>query len=239
MKVISIDFWNTLVDGKVGFKERHQARIQKVKQLVNKYDSTISVEQIEASLKQVSAEFDVEWLGNKRTMSSKELVERILILLSVSAKKSEKEELTFAFHHSLLMGPPQLAPGVLEWIPQLAAKFPLAVISDTMFSPGLVLRSYLQTHHLLDYFSYFVFSDETGYSKPDERAFNQVLEKLNGTASESIHIGDIQSTDIIGAQAIGMKAVLYTGLSKADAEETTADFIANSWASAAHYCLKN
>jgi putative hydrolase of the HAD superfamily len=238
MKTISIDFWNTLVDAKTGGKQRHEARINKIKSIAAKYDKTVTNEQIEEATKQVSAEFDIEWLGKQRTMLTHELVTLILNHLTIPAKKSEKEDLTFTFQHSLLMGPPELAPDVLTIIPELAEKFPLAIISDTMFSPGSVLRAFLQTNQLLDYFSHFVFSDEVGYSKPDKRAFLQVLEKNKALAEHSIHIGDIQATDIIGAQSVGMKAVLFTGLSQADENETTADFIATSWKQAANFCLR-
>jgi len=239
MKTISIDFWNTLVDAQTGGKQRHEARINKVKSIAAKYDKTVTNEQIEAAKKQISIEFDHEWLGKQRTMLTHELVDRILTHLNIPAKKAEKAALTFTFQHSLLMGPPELATDVITIIPQLAEKYPLAIISDTMFSPGSVLRAFLQTNQLLDYFSHFVFSDEVGYSKPDKRAFLQVLEKNKALAQHSIHIGDIQATDIKGAQSVGMKAVLFTGLSDSDANSTTADFTANSWKQVASFCLKD
>lgn len=237
MKTISIDFWNTLVNSRTGGEQRHQVRIKKLNQIAAKYDKTITAEQVESAKKQISVEFDKEWLGNKRTMQTHELVERIVTHLGIPAKKSEKEELTFAFQHSLLHGPPDLAPDVELILPQLAEKYPLAIISDTMFSPGSVLRAFLQTKNLLVYFNHCVFSDEVGYSKPDSRAFLQVLEKNKATAAESFHVGDIQSTDIAGAQAVGMKAILYTGLSDEYLAGNTADFVAPSWNIVAHYTL--
>ncbi len=237
MTTISIDFWNTLVDAKTGGKERHQARIDKLKEVAARYDQTISPEQVEEAKKKASAEFDVEWLGHQRTMLTHELVERIVGHLGIPAKKGEKEEITFVFQHSLLKGAPELAPGALDIIPKLAAKYPLAIISDTMFSPGSVLRSYLMTKGLLDYFSHFVFSDEVGYSKPDKRAFLQVLEKNKAHAASSFHVGDIQKTDIVGAQSVGMKAILYTGISTEHLEGNTADFVAPNWNRVAHYTL--
>ncbi|TNE70169.1 HAD family hydrolase [bacterium] len=237
MKTISIDFWNTLVDARTGGKERHQARIDKIKEIAARYNQSITPEQVEDAKKKASEEFDLEWLGHQRTMLTHELVDRIVNHLGIPAKKNEKEELTFVFQHSLLKGAPDLAAGVLEVIPRLAAKYPLAIISDTMFSPGSVLRSYLMTKGLLDYFSHFVFSDEVGYSKPDKRAFLQVLEKNNALAEHSFHIGDIQDTDIKGAQSVGMKAILYTGISNKFEEGTTADFVASNWNIVAHYTL--
>jgi len=239
MKTISIDFWNTLVDAKTGGKQRHEARINKVTSLATKYNKSVTNEQIKAVITQISTEFDQEWLGKQRTMLTHELVDRIVNHLTIPAKKSEKADLTFTFQHSLLMGPPELATDVISIIPLLAEKYPLAIISDTMFSPGSVLRAFLQTNLLLDYFSNFVFSDEVGYSKPDKRAFLQVLKKNKALAQHSIHVGDIQATDIIGAQSVGMKAVLFTGLSDKDADSTTADFTATSWKQVASFCLKD
>lgn len=237
MKTISIDFWNTLVDASTGGKERHQARIDKLNEIANKYDKSISAQDVEDAKKKVSQDFDKQWLGEQRTMLTHELVKKIMEYLNIPATKSEREEATFTFQHSLLKGAPELAPGVLEIIPQLAEKYPLAIISDTMFSPGSVLRSYLMTKGLLQYFNHFVFSDEVGYSKPDKRAFHQVLEKNKAEAEHSFHVGDIQRTDIVGAQAVGMKAILYTGVSEQHLEGNTADHVAPNWKMVAHYTL--
>ena len=59
------------------------------------------------------------------------------------------------------------------------------------------------------HFSTFVFSDETGVAKPDPVAFERALAGVGADAAGAVHIGDIERTDIQGARAHGMRAVLY------------------------------
>jgi putative hydrolase of the HAD superfamily len=58
-----------------------------------------------------------------------------------------------------------------------------------------------------EYFDEVGISGETGFAKPDPRAFELLLSRLGSTAERSIMIGDRLSTDIQGAQAAGMRAV--------------------------------
>src|SRR6185295_5292531 len=84
--------------------------------------------------------------------------------------------------------------------------------------------------HLFDSFSY---SNETGVAKPDSKAFKKVLDELELTPSETIHIGDIERTDIVGAKSMGMKAIRFNGspdpFISTNPKESIADFEADSW----------
>ena len=44
-------------------------------------------------------------------------------------------------------------------------------------------------------------------------------------APEAAHVGDIQRTDIAGAQAAGMSAVHFVGANNSDAERSTGDLL--------------
>jgi putative hydrolase of the HAD superfamily len=83
----------------------------------------------------------------------------------------------------------------------------------------------LARNDMLRYFDYLYFSNEHGASKPSRRAFGLTLERLGVRPAEAVHVGDIQRTDVAGAQAAGMSAVLFVGSNNSDAARTTADLV--------------
>jgi len=112
---------------------------------------------------------------------------------------------------------PELLPGVGQGLSQLTADYKLALIVDTGFAPGRVLRELLRRHDLLDLFAFAYFSDEGAWSKPDRRVFAGVLEELAVDPAEAVHVGDSKRTDIAGAKAAGMLAVQVSGSAAAEA----------------------
>ena len=99
-------------------------------------------------------------------------------------------------------------PGVPEALAALSADFRLGLISDTWLTPGSLLRERMERHGLRRFFSVLVFSDETGLRKPHSHQFESALSVLGVRPAECVHVGDTESTDIRGAKASGMKAVL-------------------------------
>ncbi len=53
--------------------------------------------------------------------------------------------------------------------------------------------------------------------------FDSAAAQLGVELTEMLHVGDREHTDIRGAQALGLKAVLFTGTRDADRETTSAD----------------
>lgn len=116
-------------------------------------------------------------------------------------------------------------PGVREALSTMAERYRLAVISDTGYSPGVVLRELLDRHDLLSAFDFLFFSNEHERCKPNPTVFRRTLAELNVEPSEALHVGDIQRTDIVGAQEVGMTAALFDAAGLYSPERTTADFI--------------
>jgi putative hydrolase of the HAD superfamily len=114
-------------------------------------------------------------------------------------------------------------------IENLSKKYKLAVISDTGFTPGRVLRTVLQINGLLNYFDVFVFSDEFGKSKPHRETFMHVADILNIKPDEMVHIGDNERTDVGGALSTGMKAILFTKGKEPNGTFTKANAIMKNW----------
>jgi HAD superfamily hydrolase (TIGR01549 family) len=83
----------------------------------------------------------------------------------------------------------------------------LGVISNT-FVPGFVHDRHLEMEGLLEFVPVRVYSSEVGYRKPDRRIFEAALSRLGVTARETLFVGDLIKTDIVGARRAGMRTAL-------------------------------
>lgn len=61
---------------------------------------------------------------------------------------------------------------------------------------------------MAQYFDFYVNSGEAGAEKPDPRVFLAALKKAGSKPEETIHVGDQYHSDVIGAKAAGMRAIL-------------------------------
>ncbi len=120
---------------------------------------------------------------------------------------------------------PDPIEGVGEALAELAARYPLAVVSDAIVSPGRCLREWLRMHDLARHFQGFAFSDEVGHSKPHPEMFASAARQLGVAVEDLLHIGDRDHNDVQGPHRLGMKAVLFTGTRDADRATTRADAV--------------
>lgn len=58
-----------------------------------------------------------------------------------------------------------------------------------------------------DYFDIIADSTNLGFVKPDSRIFQFVLEKLNISSSEALHIGDLYGSDVLGGRNAGLDVI--------------------------------
>lgn len=100
-----------------------------------------------------------------------------------------------------------------------------ALVCDTGFTPGRVLRRLLDRVGLLDLLEAFAFSDEVGVPKPSPRMFAAALEALGARPDDAVHVGDLRRTDVAGAQAFGMRAARFTGVHDDESDGPTGDWV--------------
>ena len=67
------------------------------------------------------------------------------------------------------------------------------------------LLHHRRIHH---YFDVLAISGQVGAEKPDAAIFHTALEQSGVTAAEAVHIGDSITSDVEGAQAVGIRPVL-------------------------------
>jgi HAD superfamily hydrolase (TIGR01509 family) len=110
--------------------------------------------------------------------------------------------------YSPLTSHTKVAPDVIPTLTTLRDRgLKLALVSNT-FIPGFVLDKHLQMHDLLEFFPIRVYSSAVGVCKPHPRIFEEALRQVDVTAADALFVGDVVRKDIVGAQRVGMRAVL-------------------------------
>jgi HAD superfamily hydrolase (TIGR01509 family) len=121
------------------------------------------------------------------------------------------EALVVAYARPALMVPPAIDDGARGALEALRSRgLALAVVSNTMRTPGVTLRQLLAHFGLLDSFACTVFSDEVGVRKPDPEIFLCALRALGGEPETSVHVGDDRILDVQGARSAGMRVIQVT-----------------------------
>ncbi|MBA2322122.1 MAG: HAD-IA family hydrolase, partial [Deltaproteobacteria bacterium] len=87
----------------------------------------------------------------------------------------------------------------------------VALICDTGYSPGRMVRRMLRTVGFPPFDAY-AFSDEIGFPKPHPAMFQAALVPRGVEPGEALHVGDLRRTDIAGARAVGLTAVRFRGV---------------------------
>lgn len=88
----------------------------------------------------------------------------------------------------------------------------ISILSNTAFLKGVTLRKLMSHYELENYFSFQIYSDETGFSKPNKEIFQVVYNQIEGLKAvekkEVLHIGDNKIADYNGAIEFGFDALL-------------------------------
>jgi putative hydrolase of the HAD superfamily len=118
-----------------------------------------------------------------------------------------------AYARPALIVPPALDEGAAKALSELReAGYTLALVSNTMRTPGATLRKILERFGLLRCFAHTVFSDEIGIRKPDPAIFLGALRAIGGDPGTAIHVGDDGMLDVGGARAAGMRVIQVTNV---------------------------
>ncbi|MGQ0827135.1 MAG: HAD family hydrolase [Bacteroidota bacterium] len=82
----------------------------------------------------------------------------------------------------------------------------LAAISNTVFTSNVMKHEFLK-HQLLDYFDFIITSADLGIRKPAKQIFFQAIDTIKLHPSDIWFVGDNWEDDIMGADAVGLKAI--------------------------------
>ena len=203
LKVISFDFWNTLVQDKHSNK-----RIPLIQERLASWGHKHTQEEIAGFFTPLAEKLITADRGNGAVHRSVlRIIEELLDTLEVSLDASKTQQLLIDVKDIMLLDPPELHADAKEVVEELAKQYRIGLISDTGITPGRTLRKVLETHDILKYIEFCSFSDETGYCKPHPKAFSPLLAFFHVLPEEVVHIGDLLHTDIKGGKSLGIHTI--------------------------------
>ncbi len=232
IKAVTFDLWDTIIDDEsdepkrlaAGLRSKPDERHHLVLEALNRHQP-ISSDDLKIAYGVANAAFVKCWKGHFITWTARERLEVLLNGLNRTLPDDELDALADAQGRMEVDIPPDPIAGAKEAVADLASRYKLCVVSDTIVTPADGLREWLEIHDLKQYFSGFAFSDEVGRSKPDRSMFDSAAGQVGAEFSEMVHIGDRDHNDIKGPQALGMKAVLFIAKRANDKDTTSADAI--------------
>jgi putative hydrolase of the HAD superfamily len=237
VQAVTFDLWDTIIvddsdepkRAAKGLLSKYLTRRELVWKFLEKHGS-IGRELVDASYAATDAAFRKVWYDHNVTWPVDERLEIVLKGVGRTLPQEEMAELVRLHEEMELEVQPDLAPGIVKAIKELHSKYKLGVISDTIFSSGVVLRKLLQANEIEQYFDTFIFSDEMGCSKPDPRAFTAAAKALGVDITKIAHVGDRDAKDIKGPQGLGAKGIYTTVVNDRGSSQTSADAICRDYA---------
>lgn len=223
IRAVTFDFWNTL------FREANSAARQEIRIGAVSKMCGVSEEEAAEALKTVWAEFSRRHREERRTLGPGNAVRMTGEVLGREIEPPVAEALERVFAAAVIVYSPVPIEGAIEAVKAAAAVAPIGLISDTGVSPGSSLRYILDRHAFTDHFTAITFSDRVGVSKPQAAMFEVTAGALGVKPDELLHIGDLEYTDVAGAQGVGGKAALFTAANATHANDTRADYVFSNW----------
>ncbi len=169
-------------------------------------------EQVASALAAGWAEHQKAW-HRRQVFAGPEITRHVLAALDVTLTPSRVDELVRVLEDEITDHRIVAAEGaraILEALREDGVR--IALICDTGFSPGRVVRQLLQRVGLLEFLEVQIFSDEIRVPKPHPLAFHSALRGLGVEAKRAVHVGDLRRSDIAGARDVGMISARFAGL---------------------------
>jgi putative hydrolase of the HAD superfamily len=204
---VTFDCWQTLIyqDDRTGLDVTSQ-RVRTLSERTGK-----EPERIREAFAIAWREHQRGW-HQRRVFGGPEITAHVLQAISVELPVVEQQELVLKLEDQVLEQPVYAIEGARELLTELRASgVRVALICDTGFSPGRVVRQLLDRVGLLEHLEVQIFSNEICVPKPHLRAFSSALEGLGVSAQGAVHVGDLRRSDIAGARDAGMGTFRFRG----------------------------
>lgn len=210
-----MDFWGTLLHDSPASDDRYRrARLADFERILAAAGTAVPRSRLESAYDESGAYLGRIWSAC-RDVPVQEHVRALLAAadphLPERLPPGVLAELVEAYARPALLVPPAVDEGALGALRALRARgCTLAVVSNTMRTPGATLRRLLARYGLLDCFAHTTFSDEVGVRKPDPEIFALTLRAVGGDPETAVHVGDDAVLDVQGARAARMGVIQVT-----------------------------
>ena len=228
LHAVTFDCWNTLIREQ-DFAVARAQRLAALRDAVDRHGKALDAAALEAALAGAHRRHIDLWCAGIGS-GSREMASWALAVAGIE-DPAEAAALSRHFEDAGLAGEIEVLPGAGETLERLAsAGLRLALVCDTGFSPGRVVRQLLAPGGLLGFLEVQVFSDEIGVPKPHARMFEAALGPLGAAPAAAAHVGDLRPTDVAGGRAFGMGTLRLRAAYDDCSDHPDADAIVDSHA---------
>ncbi|MGE6353288.1 HAD family hydrolase [Flavobacterium sp. NPDC079362] len=208
---LSFDLWLTLIRSNPEFKKKRNllfkdffeinAPLEKVTEVIRYYDVLCNNINEKTGL----------------NLSTYEIYYLILNALDVDLLANGTEKLGEFYNETEVLffnyKPELIFPNIkLQFEEIVAQGKSINILSNTGFIKGRSLKKLLSYYELADSISFQIYSDEVGFSKPNNEIFQLVFDQVNESKkvnkNDVLHIGDNSIADYNGALNFGFEAHL-------------------------------
>ncbi|MBI2204499.1 MAG: HAD family hydrolase [Candidatus Rokubacteria bacterium] len=218
IRTITIDFWGTLLfDGPQSDNRYKRRRMADFERILASEGVPANGTALDRAYDESGSTLSRVWSAN-RDLPAEHYVKAVLDALDPDIYDQlsghAREALLDAYSRPALQVPPAVDPGARVALEALCARgYTLAVVSNTMRTPGATLRKLLERFRLLGCFEHTTFSDEVGIRKPDPEIFRMTLRAVGGDVAEAVHVGDDFDLDVQGGRQAGLRVIQVTNAS--------------------------
>jgi len=212
IRAITVDCWGTLfLDGPLSDERYTRQRLAGIGAILVRSGVKVSRQDLHRAYAASGRRLADIWAEERDVPVSRYVT---MLLEALDRKLLQRlgpatiEEMVEAYSIPALQVPPALDPGARAACERLVADgIALGVVSNTMCTPGVVLRRIFEAAGLLALFKVLVFSDECGFRKPDPEIFRRALRQVGACPEEALHVGDDAVLDVEGAREAGMSVI--------------------------------
>ena len=195
-KYLLFDLDDTLLD----FGKAQVLAFKKLLEDENIEYSDESFEKYETINKSLWRSFERGEISNKEVTS-----ERFIRFFALFGMKVDGSEVDNRFRSYLAEGN-QLFEGIVEMLEKLSLTHKLYIASNGI---GITQYTRLKNNNLNKYFDKIFISEEIGSKKPDREFFDIILKEIGvEDKGEVLMIGDTLTSDILGANNVGIDSCL-------------------------------
>lgn len=208
IKAVTFDFWETLfTDDESSISQRRDRRVALAQSFFAAGGRQLDSQLIRGAIEALVRKSDELHQAEQRAFSHIEAGRLLGVQLGFDLTDEQGAMLIELISAAGAQYPPVLLEGARELLSQLHGKVKVGIISDTGLTLGMHLRQVMDAHGLSKYVDQFTWSDETLTTKPMTRQFLFTVHMLGALPEESVHVGDLEHRDIMGAKSVGMRAI--------------------------------
>ena len=226
VRAVTFDCWGTLLRYEPAQGRSHELRVRALQRALRAAGVNVGLAGAAKTLRAAHQKHNDAWQAAEST-GSPEIARWALEACGVKDAEIERA-LVGELQEAALQSEVAALDGAVETLRTLGQRdIRMALVCDTGFTPGRVVRQLLARVDLLAWLEVQIFSDEAGLTKPHAPVFRAALDGLGADPAHTVHVGDLRRTDVQGARELGMGTIRIRDFNDDDSDLPDADAVAD------------